>query len=90
VNLQADGVVESKESKTFSYGGMQNIRDRIDMLDMPPDDSVFQLLEKGGKISASNVAVLVDGRGKDCPALLEVPRRVVGSASKEGDSKWSA
>jgi hypothetical protein len=41
------------------------------------------------KITACEIAVLVDGGAEHCAAVISVPRRVIGAATKKRNAKGS-
>lgn len=58
----------------------------IDVLD-PRIGNPGPVVEKGRQMTATDIAVLVDGRRKHGTAMLPKPHRIVGAASQERDPK---
>ena len=56
------------------------------VLDLAVDDAEA-VLEERRQIAASEIAIFVDGRGQDGPAVAAIPAGVVGPAAEEGDAE---
>jgi hypothetical protein len=80
--MDLDSPVEVHEAEYLTDCRMADLVDGMAILNLGIDhtDSV---LEERRKVPAREVAILVDGRGKNPAAVLAIPGGIVGSTSEE-------
>jgi hypothetical protein len=66
----------------FPYSGMSNLINGVAIFHFGVNDTV-SMLEKRGQIAACDVAILVNSRGQNGPAMLSIPRGVVCAAAEK-------
>jgi hypothetical protein len=82
VDFQPDGIVEAEIPQTRSNSRVKYLRNRRDCLNVRPDYAVPDVEERR-QVTATHIAVLVNGSGENCSALLPVPFRIVRPATEE-------
>ena len=66
-----------------------NLRYLTHVLNLRVNNAMF-VLKKRRQMAATDVTILVDGRGQHRAAVLLIPSRVVGAAAEKRDAKWGA
>jgi hypothetical protein len=87
--MNFDAAIEFHEPEHFADCRMADLLDRMTVLDLGVHHTDF-VLEEGRQIPARQIAVFIDRRCEDSPAMLAIPGGIVRSTPEERNAVWSS